>query len=51
MVTSPVNAFIYLWVASIHTVRILREERVLMCDPAYREFAAQVRYRLLPGIF
>lgn len=30
--------------------RILAEERVLGHDPKYREFAAVVRYRLIPGV-
>jgi protein-S-isoprenylcysteine O-methyltransferase Ste14 len=32
-------------------VRILREERVLNEAADYREMAARVRYRLLPGVF
>lgn len=31
--------------------RVLAEERVLAEDPAWREYASRVRYRLLPGIF
>jgi protein-S-isoprenylcysteine O-methyltransferase Ste14 len=48
---SVINATIYVIVSAIHIVRILREERVLKQDAAYREFATQVRYRLLPGVF
>jgi hypothetical protein len=29
----------------------MREELVLNNDPVYRDYAARVRYRLLPGIF
>lgn len=45
------NAFLYALAFSMQVVRILREERVLMCDEAYRDFAARVRYRLIPGVF
>ncbi|MFV0367632.1 MAG: methyltransferase family protein [Hyphomicrobiaceae bacterium] len=35
----------------LQIVRILKEERVLSEDPAYREMKERVRYRLLPGVF
>ena len=35
----------------LQILRILREERILMRDAAYRDLAAKVRYRLLPGIY
>jgi protein-S-isoprenylcysteine O-methyltransferase Ste14 len=35
----------------VQVLRILREEDVLMCDDAYRNFAAKVRFRLVPGVF
>lgn len=31
--------------------RILAEERLLTVDSKYRDFAARVRYRLIPGLF
>jgi protein-S-isoprenylcysteine O-methyltransferase Ste14 len=31
--------------------RIVEEERLLRTDPAYREYAERVRYRLIPGAF
>ena len=35
----------------IEVARLLREELILNQDPLYREYAARVRYRLLPGVF
>lgn len=32
-------------------IRIRREERVLFRDPEYERYAAQVRFRLLPGVY
>lgn len=37
------------WTAQI--LRLLAEERLLRDDPAYRDYMAQVRWRLIPGIF
>jgi protein-S-isoprenylcysteine O-methyltransferase Ste14 len=48
---SLMNAGIYAFGLVLQVVRIGREERVLMRDPAYRGFAARVRYRMLPGIY
>jgi len=48
---SAMNAALYAAALSLQLARIHREERVLMRDPAYRAFAARVRYRLLPGVF
>lgn len=48
---SPINAAFYAGALALQIVRIYREERVLMLDRSYREFAARVRYRLLPGVF
>jgi protein-S-isoprenylcysteine O-methyltransferase Ste14 len=45
------NAILYALALSFQIVRIFREERVLTEDPRYREFAARVRYRLVPGLF
>ena len=39
-------AAVLLWV-----LRLLAEERFLLQDPAYREFAEKVRWRLIPGVF
>jgi protein-S-isoprenylcysteine O-methyltransferase Ste14 len=48
---SPYNLAIYAigWTAQI--LRLLAEERLLGQDPAYRAYMAQVRWRLIPGIF
>ena len=45
------TAILYALALSFQIVRIFREERVLIEDPRYREFAARVRYRLVPGLF
>jgi protein-S-isoprenylcysteine O-methyltransferase Ste14 len=48
---SLLNAAIYALALVLQIVRIGREERVLMQDPAYVVFARRVRYRLLPGVY
>ena len=45
------NALLYAGILAIEIVRLLREEALLKHDPAYVEYAARVRYRLLPGVF
>jgi protein-S-isoprenylcysteine O-methyltransferase Ste14 len=45
------NALLYAAVLAIEVARLLREEAVLGRDPAYVDYAARVRYRLLPGVF
>jgi len=45
------NFVVYATGLAIQIARIMREERILQQDPAYREFASSVRYRLFPGIF
>ncbi len=45
------NAALYAAVFAIEVMRLLREEAVLKRDPAYVDYAARVRYRLLPGVF
>jgi protein-S-isoprenylcysteine O-methyltransferase Ste14 len=47
-----------LWNLGIYTcafiatlLRIREEEKMLLQDPAYRDYADDVRYRMLPGIF
>ena len=37
------------WTAQL--LRIQAEEKVLLEDPAYQVYAAQVRFRLIPGLF
>lgn len=48
---SPYNLAVYAigWTAQI--LRLLAEERLLGKDPAYRDYMAQVRWRLIPGVF
>jgi protein-S-isoprenylcysteine O-methyltransferase Ste14 len=45
------NFFLYLATFLIEVARLMREELVLNDDPVYRDYAARVRYRLLPGVF
>jgi protein-S-isoprenylcysteine O-methyltransferase Ste14 len=45
------NFLLYFTTFLIEIARLMREELVLSKDPLYREYAARVRYRLLPGVF
>jgi protein-S-isoprenylcysteine O-methyltransferase Ste14 len=45
------NAILYLVALVIQTARLMREERILLQDPAYRAYAARTRYRLIPGLY
>ncbi|KKB79763.1 hypothetical protein VW35_04445 [Devosia soli] len=45
------NLAVYVAAFGCQLARILAEENILSRDPAYRDFAQSVRYRLLPGIF
>lgn len=45
------NALLYGALFAVSVARLLREEAILNRDPAYRGYAARVRYRLLPGVF
>jgi protein-S-isoprenylcysteine O-methyltransferase Ste14 len=45
------NFLLYLTTLLIEVARLLREELILSKDPLYRDYAARVRYRLLPGVF
>ena len=48
---SLLNLGLYAAIWTLLVLRIRAEERVLFEDAAYQEFAAGVRYRLLPGVF
>jgi protein-S-isoprenylcysteine O-methyltransferase Ste14 len=45
------NSLLYFTAFLIEVARLMREELILNQDPLYREYAARVRYRLLPGVF
>lgn len=45
------NLCVYLLGFAFQVSRIFREELVLSGDPAYRDYATAVPYRLVPGIF
>lgn len=51
LMPSAFNLAVYAisWWAQV--LRLQAEERLLLEDPAYRDYAGKVRYRLLPGIF
>lgn len=51
LMPSLLNLAIYTigWWAQI--LRLRAEERLLMLDPAYAEYAGEVRWRLIPGVF
>jgi protein-S-isoprenylcysteine O-methyltransferase Ste14 len=45
------NFAVLLLAWSLQAFRILREERHLMADEAYRTYSARTRFRLVPGLF
>ena len=48
---SLLNLVLYSTELAIQIARVFREERVLSQDQSYRDYAARVRYRLIPMIF
>lgn len=48
---SAYNVGVYAAAVSLWILRLQAEERFLLKDPAYREFASRVRWRLLPGVY
>jgi protein-S-isoprenylcysteine O-methyltransferase Ste14 len=47
---SPWNALVLSMAWLALWLRAGEEERFLLADPAYAEYAARVRYRLVPGL-
>jgi protein-S-isoprenylcysteine O-methyltransferase Ste14 len=45
------NLGVYALSWSVQILRIRAEEKVLLEDPAYRAYAGEVRFRLLPGVY
>jgi protein-S-isoprenylcysteine O-methyltransferase Ste14 len=45
------NAAVYALAWTTLVLRIAEEEKILSQDPAYRDFQADVRYRLFPGLY
>jgi protein-S-isoprenylcysteine O-methyltransferase Ste14 len=45
------NLAVYALCYSLQVPRVFAEERFLGRDPAYREYQARVRYRIVPGVF
>ena len=48
---SLTNALLYALTWSFQLLRIREEEKWLRQDPAYADYAEQVRFRLLPGVY
>ena len=47
----PWNLGVYALSWSAQILRIRAEEKLLLEDPAYRDYAADVRFRLIPGVY
>jgi protein-S-isoprenylcysteine O-methyltransferase Ste14 len=45
------NIGVYAAAVALWVLRLLAEERFLLKDPAYQEYAGRVRSRLVPGLF
>lgn len=45
------NLVVLLLLWSLQVYRVVREERVLVKDVKYRDYATRVRYRFIPGVF
>ena len=45
------NLSIYALSWGAQLLRIRAEEALLQEDPAYRDYASQVRFRLIPGVY
>lgn len=48
---TPWNAMLYALLAALVALRIVLEERVLARDPAWAEYAARTRFRLVPLVW
>jgi protein-S-isoprenylcysteine O-methyltransferase Ste14 len=51
LMPSAWNFVLYGATWALQVFRLLREEELLMRDPAYRAYAAEVRWRVLPRLF
>lgn len=47
---TALNLGVWLGVCGCQVGRVIREEQLLLRDPAYRAYAARVRFRILPGV-
>ncbi|MDB5448182.1 MAG: isoprenylcysteine carboxyl methyltransferase [Phenylobacterium sp.] len=47
---TALNLAVWLGVCGCQVGRVLREERLLIADPAYRAYAAKTRFRILPWV-
>lgn len=45
------NVCVYALSWSVQILRIRTEEKLLQDDPAYRDYASKVRFRLIPGLY
>lgn len=48
---SPANVALIALTVACQYARAVAEERILLRDPAYQEYAARVRYRFIPYVF
>lgn len=48
---SAYNIGVYVVAVALWVLRLRAEERFLLQDPAYRDFAAKIRWRLVPGVY
>lgn len=48
---SGYNVGVYVVAVALWVLRLQAEERFLLQDPAYRDFAARIRWRLIPGLY
>ena len=53
LITNPTiwNGSVYLCALVFQVLRIGQEEKILSLDPAYQDYRARVRYRLVPGVY
>lgn len=45
------NGLVFAVLYAVQLIRMQREEEVLMALPGYRDYCAEVRYRLVPGLY
>ena len=48
---SLANTLVYSIMRALNVARLLREKAILRRDHTYADYAARVRFRLLPGLF
>ena len=51
LMLSFANFAVYMLAWTVQVLRVIAEERLLSQDPAYRAYMADVRWRVIPGMF